>query len=161
MSVNTEKNKRINTVLVSIITLIVTAVLIVVILVKSGIMPNPFVKNEKPVPEKVYENEAESFVISSGHEVEQFWSVASVYVPQEFDDYYNRYNALQKSQGYDLEPYMGQKCQEHIYLLKDLKIDGRNTYMTVLVFDGEIIGSHISTMSGSGELYNINGELYE
>lgn len=160
MSEKNTKAKKSNTMILTIATICFVVFVVMFILIKSGTMSHIFDK-QKPAPEVVYEDEIQKFVESKGYEIEKFWSVSTFYVPQSFDDKYTKYNELQKSQGYDLEPYKAVKCQEYVYLLKDYKIKGRNVYMTVIVKDGEVIGGHISTLSGDNTFYNFDGELYE
>ena len=152
-----KKSTKSNIVLTSLIVVTVVAAVIIGIIWGT----NNKKEKEKQVPDVVYEDTAESFVESCGYEVEQFWSVSSPYVPEKFDDYYTNYNALQKSQGYDLSEYKGIRIQEYVYLLKDFTLSGRKAYMTILMYKGEVIGGHISTQSGDGKLYTLKGELYE
>ena len=73
---------------------------------------------------------------------------AEVRIPAEFDDVYLEYNALQKEQGLDLEPYRGMTVKRTVYLVTNYPEGRSNVYAHLLICDGKIIGGDIA----SGEL---------
>ncbi len=91
-------------------------------------------------------------------ELEELYSEQQVYIPSEFNDTYTQYNNLQIRQGLDLERYKGRECTLHIYKLKDYKIDYEDTYITIIVYKGAVIGGHISTAVSNSPMYTFFGE---
>lgn len=88
------------------------------------------------------------------------WEVADapvetqeVRIPEEFNDVFTRYNELQRSQGYDLEPYAGKSVKRYVYRIENHP-DGPDHYATLLIHKNEIIGGDIT---GSGEGGRIHG----
>ncbi len=104
------------------------------------------------------DEEVEEFANQYSYEIEKLYSLQEVYVPIEFNDKYEQYNELQKKQGYDLEPYKGEKCRLYIYELKDYTIDDKTAYMSVIVLGDKVIGGHISNQTEGGEVYTFFGE---
>ena len=73
---------------------------------------------------------------------------AEVTVPYEFDEFYCRYNELQKHAGMDLDPYKGKRASQLTFTLKP---DG-DGYAVILVADGRIIGGHRTNGEYGGEM---------
>ncbi len=106
------------------------------------------------------DEEIQAFINQFGYEAVELYSLQQAYVPIEFNQKYTEYNELQKMQGLDLEGYKGEKCRLYIYTLKEFK-DEKKAYVSILVLDERVIGGHISTLSGDGNLYSFTGEKYE
>lgn len=67
-----------------------------------------------------------------------------VTVPEEWNDVYEKYNELQKQQGFDLSKYRGKKAV--IYSFSVLNYDGKpeNMVANLLICDGRLIGGDVS-----------------
>lgn len=85
------------------------------------------------------------------------WEVASspvesgqVRIPQEGNEVFDRYNALQKSQGYDLSPYAGKTVMRYVYKLKNYPGATEPVYATLLVLKGQVIGGDVTDTSAKG-----------
>ena len=79
-----------------------------------------------------------------------------VTIPKSFNDMYEKYNELQKPLGTDLSAYKGFECTR--YSLHYPEYEGCGRTMTLLVFDGRLIGGDMSDDLFDGEmvsLYNI------
>ena len=88
---------------------------------------------------------------------QQGWEVAAsptesgqVRIPQAANDVYERYNALQKSQGYDLTQYAGQTVMRYVYKVNNYPGATDPVYATVLVYKNQIIGGDITDTSAKG-----------
>ncbi len=101
--------------------------------------------------------QVEAFV-EQFYEVEELYSLQEAYVPIEFNEKYTRYNDLQKKQGFDLEPYKGEKCKLYMYSLSDFPMEDEKSYMSVMVYRERVIGADISTLVAGAGCYTINGE---
>ncbi len=85
------------------------------------------------------------------------WDVAAspkesgqVKIPQSGSDVFDRYNALQKSQGYDLSQYAGKTVMRYVYQVKNYPGAADPVYATVLVYKNQIIGGDITDTAAKG-----------
>lgn len=92
----------------------------------------------------------------------QGWDVApsptqsgQVRIPQATSDVYERYNALQKSQGYDLTQYAGQTVMRYVYKVNNYPSATDPVYATVLVYKNQIIGGDITDTSAKGTVSSL------
>ena len=65
-------------------------------------------------------------------------SSKEITIPQEFEDIYNKYNALQQEAGFDLSEFKGKKATLYTYPLYG------TTEVHIIVCDGIIIGGDIA-----------------
>ena len=75
------------------------------------------------------------------------WDVANspvessqVRIPKEPTEVFERYNALQKSQGYDLSQFAGKTVMRYVYKINNYPGATDPVYATVLVYKDQIIG---------------------
>ena len=85
------------------------------------------------------------------------WEVAAspvesgqVRIPQEGSEVFDRYNALQKSQGYDLSPYAGKTVMRYVYKIKNYPGATEPVYATVLVLKDQVIGGDVTDTAAKG-----------
>ena len=95
-----------------------------------------------------------SFLSQFGWSVnEEPIEVREVIIPSEFNDTYEAYNAIQKNQSLDLEPYKGFRAKKWIFEVKnypDYPADSGYIRATLLVYDGTVIGGDISSVEQNG-----------
>ena len=75
---------------------------------------------------------------------------SQVRIPQQQTDVFSRYNALQKSQGYDLSKYAGKSVMRYVYKVNNYPGATEPVYATVLVYKNQIIGGDITNTSAKG-----------
>ena len=87
------------------------------------------------------------------------WDVASspvessqVRIPEESSQVFDRYNALQKSQGYDLSKFAGKKVMRYVYKINNFPGASEPVYATLLVHKNEIIGGDITNTAAKGQI---------
>ena len=87
------------------------------------------------------------------------WQVSSsptestqVRIPQEQSEVFSRYNALQKSQGYDLGQYAGKMVMRYVYKVNNFPGATEPVYATVLVYKNQIIGGDITNTAAKGAI---------
>lgn len=73
-----------------------------------------------------------------------------VKIPDKSSDLFDRYNALQKSQGYDLSQYAGKTVMRYVYKVNNLPGASEPVYATVLVYKDQIIGGDVTDTSAKG-----------
>ena len=87
------------------------------------------------------------------------WDVAAtpaessqVRIPDKSSEVYDRYNALQKSQGYDLSPYAGKNVMRYVYKINNYPGATEPVYATILVYKNQIIGGDVTDTSAKGQI---------
>ena len=85
------------------------------------------------------------------------WQVASsptessqVRIPEKQSEVFDRYNALQKSQGYDLSQYAGKTAMRYVYKINNFPGATEPVYATLLVYKNQIIGGDVTDTSAKG-----------
>lgn len=85
------------------------------------------------------------------------WEVTSspvesgqVRIPKEQTEVYERYNALQKSQGYDLSPYAGKSVMRYVYKINNYPGATEPVYATLLVYKNQVIGGDVTDTAAKG-----------
>ena len=81
----------------------------------------------------------------------------NVYIPQEFDDVYNRYNRLQRMCGFDLYKYRRKGVIR--YTFRALNFPGAEdaeVFVNILVYDGKMIGGDCMTVALDGFMVPID-----
>ena len=73
-----------------------------------------------------------------------------VRIPEETTEVFERYNALQKSTGYDLTPLAGKSVMRYVYKVNNYPGATEPVYATVLVHKDTIIGGDITDTSPKG-----------
>lgn len=93
------------------------------------------------------------FLSRFGWEVdEEPTEISEITIPQEFNDVYQKYNQLQKQQGFNLEKYKGRLCKHFTY--KVLNYNGNEAVnANLIVYKNKIIGGDISSVELSGFMH--------
>ena len=76
-----------------------------------------------------------------------------VKIPKEAGEMFDRYNTLQKAQGYDLSRYAGKTVMRYVYQISNYPGATAPVYATLLVSRNEIIGGDITDTSPSGRIH--------
>ena len=87
------------------------------------------------------------------------WEVATspvessqVRIPETSTEVFDRYNQLQKSQGYDLSKLAGKNAMRYVYTVTNYPGATDPVYATVLIHKNEIIGGDITDTSPNGKI---------
>ena len=75
-----------------------------------------------------------------------------VRIPKESTEVFDRYNQLQKSQGYDLSKYAGKTVMRYGYKINNYPGATEPVYATVLVHKDQIIGGDITDTAPGGKI---------
>ena len=73
-------------------------------------------------------------------------------IPKAGDQVFDRYNELQKSQGYDLNKYAGKKVMRYVCQINNFPDAKEPVYATVLVYKDRIIGGDITDTTPGGRV---------
>lgn len=87
------------------------------------------------------------------------WQISSspvessqVRIPTEQTQVFERYNALQKSQGYDLSQYAGKTVMRYVYKVNNYPGAKEPVYATLLVYKNQVIGGDITDTAADGKI---------
>ena len=94
------------------------------------------------------------------------WEVAQspiesgqVRIPEKSTAVYDRYNALQKTQGYDLSQYAGKIVMRYVYKITNFPGATDPVYATLLVYKNQVIGGDITDTSPKGAVQGFQKPL--
>ena len=80
---------------------------------------------------------------------------SQVRIPQEQSEVFDRYNALQKSQGYDLGTYAGKNVMRYVYKVENFPGATEPVYATLLIYKNQIIGGDITDTAAKGMIQGL------
>ncbi len=75
---------------------------------------------------------------------------SQVRIPAESNEVFDRYNQLQKSQGYDLSTYAGKTVMRYVYKINNYPNATEPVYATLLVYKNQIIGGDVTDTAAKG-----------
>ena len=73
-----------------------------------------------------------------------------VRIPAESNEVFDRYNTLQKSQGYDLSAYAGKTVMRYVYKVDNYPGATAPVYATLLIYKNQVIGGDVTDTSAKG-----------
>ena len=77
---------------------------------------------------------------------------SQVRIPENNSEVYDRYNQLQKSQGYDLTSYAGKNVMRYVYKINNYPGATEPVYATLLVHKNQVIGGDINDTAAKGQI---------
>ncbi len=77
---------------------------------------------------------------------------SQVKIPKETSEVFDRYNALQKGQGYDLSKFAGKKVMRYVYKINNYPGATEPVYATLLVHKNEVIGGDVTDTASGGHI---------
>lgn len=77
---------------------------------------------------------------------------SQVKIPEKTTEIFDRYNALQKSQGYDLSKYAGKSVMRFVYKINNYPGATEPVYATLLVYKQQIIGGDVTNTAPGGKI---------
>ena len=75
---------------------------------------------------------------------------SQVRIPTQDSEVFQRYNALQKSQGYDLSQFAGKTVMRYVYKIENYPGATDPVYATLLVYKDQIIGGDVTNTAVKG-----------
>lgn len=151
------KAKRKNLVLILVLVLILILVTVTAVVVHGS-------DSEATMGDQKYSLKAESNEERIAFLTQFGWQVAAepveireVTIPTEFNDVYQKYNAMQKEQGLDLTRYAGKICKQWVYQINNASDQGDPVRATLLVYNGRVVGGDISSVALDGTMCGFSG----
>jgi len=77
---------------------------------------------------------------------------SQVKIPKETTEVFDRYNTLQKGQGYDLTQYAGKNVMRYVYQINNYPGATQSVYATLLVYKDQIIGGDVTDTAAGGKV---------
>ena len=77
---------------------------------------------------------------------------SQVRIPAQTSEVFDRYNTLQKGQGYDLNKYAGKTVMRYVYKVNNYPGATEPVYATVLVYKNQIIGGDVTDTAAKGHI---------
>lgn len=75
---------------------------------------------------------------------------SQVRIPEQTSEVFERYNTLQKSQGYDLSAYAGQTVMRYVYQVNNYPGATEPVYATLLISKNQVIGGDVTDTAAKG-----------
>ena len=75
-----------------------------------------------------------------------------VRIPEQSGEVFDRYNTLQKGQGYDLSKYAGKTVMRYVYKINNYPGATEPVYATLLVYKNQIIGGDVTDTAAKGHI---------
>lgn len=103
----------------------------------------------------VYEMKSEAqrqaFLKEMGWEVsDEYDECKAVTIPKEFNEVYEKYNKLQKQQGFDLEDYKGKTAEVYTYAVKNYGNKKQEVRANLIVCEGQLVGGDVCSAELDG-----------
>ena len=77
---------------------------------------------------------------------------SQVRIPQQTSDVFDRYNTLQKGQGYDLSAFAGKNVMRYVYQINNYPGAKGPVYATLLVHRNQVIGGEVTDTTPGGKI---------
>ena len=75
-----------------------------------------------------------------------------VRIPEQSGEVFDRFNTLQKGQGYDLSQYAGKTVMRYVYKINNYPGATEPVYATLLVYKNQIIGGDVTDTAAKGHI---------
>lgn len=103
-----------------------------------------------------------AFISQFGWEVSQEpLEVREIIIPEDFDEVYEKYNALQLSQGLDLSEYAGKRVKRWTYVITnypDMPENDGTVRINMLVYKNTVIGGDVCSIKLDGFMHGFMKE---
>jgi len=82
-------------------------------------------------------------------------AVEELLVPEEFDETYQDYLALQADQGFDLTKYCGKRVKRYSYKIQNYPGGDTNVQAALLIYRNTVIGGEVLSSSPGGFIHGL------
>ena len=136
---------------------ILCAVLLLVAVLAVGIVPGLLEEKSAPVSlilqgHKISDNNARvEYLRSYGWEVEEeAESIEEIVIPEEFSEVFQKYNEIQKEQGFDLEKLKGQRVKRYTYIVTNYPNEPEHVRANLFVCKEKVVAGDICSLKVQG-----------
>lgn len=108
-------------------------------------------------------SERVSFLSSFGWETENTpCETKEITIPPEFGDTYEKYNEIQRLQGFDLRKYKGKTAKKYTYEILNYPSESEtyreSVFANIIIYEGRIIGGDICCLELGGFMHGFSME---
>lgn len=114
----------------------------------SAVTPNP--KGVKTAEDRVAYLEGYGWLVNP-----EPIAVEEVYIPDEFDETYTEYLALQASQGFDLTKYRGKHTKRYAYEILNYPTGETGVQVGILIYKNTVVGGEVLSAQLDGFLHGL------
>ena len=82
-------------------------------------------------------------------------AVEELLIPEEFDETYTEYLALQESQGFDLTEYRGKRVKRYTYEITNYPTGESGVQAALLIYKNQVIGGEVLSAQLNGFLHGL------
>ncbi len=133
---------------------VILAVILIPLLIFSSIYIHRLTHKENTSLEAQTTAKRVEFLKNYGFEADKNSETKKrITIPSEFDNVYTSYNSIQKSMGFDLEDFKGEKVDLYSLKITNYPKDSKNVYATILIKKGKIIGGDIHSTELNGFMH--------
>ena len=145
MTAKVSKSKRIAAALI----VLIAVILLVVCLSNTGKTPRSTNRADtapaaQPEPSEIKTNDAPEPT-----------QTLEVRIPTEPSEVFERYNDLQRSQGFDLSAYAGKNVRRYVYEIKNYPDSGDTYYATLFIYKNAVIGGDVCSSAQGGTMHGL------
>lgn len=83
-------------------------------------------------------------------------AVEELLIPEEFDESYTEYLALQSNQGFDLTEYCGKRVKRYTYEITNYPTGETGVQASLLIYKNRVIGGQVLSAKLDGFLHGLN-----
>ena len=101
---------------------------------------------------KVADNDARvAYLASYGWEVEEeAEAIEEIVIPEEFSEVFQKYNEIQKEQGFDLEKQKGQRVKRYTYVVTNYPEEPDYVRANLFIYKNKVVGGDICALRVDG-----------
>lgn len=132
---------------------ILCCVLLLATVLAVGIVPGLLGQKSAPVAlilqgHKISDNNARvEYLRSYGWEVEEeAESIEEIVIPEEFSDVFQKYNEIQKKQGFDLEKLKGQRVKRYTYIVTNYPNEPEHVRANLFIYKEKVVAGDICSL---------------
>lgn len=83
-------------------------------------------------------------------------SVEELLIPEEFDETYDQYLALQSEQGFDLTKYQGKRVKRYTYEITNYPTGETGVQVGILVYKNTVVGGEVLSSQLDGFIHGLS-----
>lgn len=101
-------------------------------------------------------NDMNEFIASLGWTVEKNpIEIVDVVIPNEFNNVYLKYNAIQKEQKLNLEKYKGKTAKRYTYVVTNYPDTTQTVYLNLIIYKNKVIAGDVCSADVNGFIQGI------
>lgn len=136
---------------------ILCCIFLLAVVLAVGMLPSLMEEKSAPVAlilqgHKIKDNDARvEYLRSYGWEVEsEAESIEEILIPEEFGEIFQKYNEIQKAQGFDLEKQKGQRVKRYTYIVTNYPDEPEHVRANLFVCKEKVVAGDICSLKVEG-----------